>query len=248
MFPIFIPSKGRAKDSYLLNQLKSGVDHWFYVVEPQDFDNYCKIVHPNRLIALAFDNEGIASVRNKILEYCKKNSIPWYWMMDDDISGFYEVISKRNCKISLRDAIERAEQNIDKLSEKLTIGQAGLEYQQYSWSATKKYRINSYCDVCVAINSSVNAQYRAEVNLKEDRDFTLQLITSGYSTVRISDLSFSCPKNGSNDGGLKPVYQNTDRESISNRRMVELWGSDVCQVVTKKDGREDVKINWKLFS
>jgi hypothetical protein len=247
MFPLFVPSKGRAKNSFLIDQLKASSYEWFYVVEPQEYDSYTLIIPPKRLIVLPSNNQGIAFVRNEIFNNCKTKKIDWYWMLDDDITGFFEVISKKNLKISLDSALKRAETNIRKLTERMGIGQIGLEYQQYSWSATKRYKFNSYCDVCVAINSNVKAKYRNEVNLKEDRDFTLQILSSGYSTARISDVAFSCPKNGSNEGGLKPVYQDTVQEHISNLRMVEFWGSNICSIIQKPDGREDVKINWRFF-
>jgi hypothetical protein len=242
MFHIFIPSKGRAKQTILTdNPLTT------YIVEPQDYQDYLAVLPESRLIKLAANDRGIAFARNFILEYCKENDITWYWMLDDDVTGFFESKDGKNYKISMDEALFSAEREIKTLNSKYSIGQAGLEYQQYSWSAKKKHAMNSYCDVCVAINSKVPVRYRKELALKEDRDFTLQVISNGYTTVRCSKIAFACPSNGSNDGGLEPLYKDKTTESQSNRAMVRLWGDNICRVVVKPSGREDVKINWRYF-
>jgi hypothetical protein len=247
MFPIFVASRGRAKDSYLIKELKGSKHSWIYVVEPHEFTDYAALLGRERVMMLPSSDRGLAYVRSWILNYCKQQGIGWYWMLDDDITGFFVVKSKRNVRTPLKDVFARAEKNINDLSARLTLGQIGLEYQQYSWSAGKKYRQNSYCDVCVAINSAVGAKFREETGLKVDRDFTLQVITSGYSTVRICDIAFSAPKNGSNAGGLKEVYDTPGQEAADGRKMIDLWG-DTCTPAVKKDGREDVKINWGKFT
>ena len=67
---------------------------------------------------------------------------------------------------------------------------------------------NGYCDVCVAIHAAraKRCTFRDACDLKLDRDFTLQVLAAGYETLRITQYSFACPKNGSNAGGLAPVY------------------------------------------
>jgi hypothetical protein len=247
MNPIFIPSKGRPVVGFLLKELLATSLEWYYVVEPQEQAAYAALMPVDRLIVLPDNNKGIAFVRNFILDRCRTSGSPWFWMLDDDITGFYRVEHRRNVRTSITTVLEQAEASIAALSDRFSVGQYALEYQQYAWSSTKKYRVNSYCDVCVAINTAVKAAYREYVNLKEDRDFTLQVITSGFSSVRVCDLAFSAPKNGSNAGGLKPVYGTPDRESTANRRMVELWGNTICKIVVKKNGREDVKIDWSRF-
>jgi hypothetical protein len=142
------------------------------------------------------------------------------------------------------DVIERAAERTAAMPD---VAQVALEYQQFAWSATKDAR-NSYCDVAVAIHAKRTGRLRyREITPKEDRDFTLQVLASGWGTARFSRLAFSCPKNGSNDGGLAPLYATGGYEEAASRRMVELWGDEVCTFHRKPDGRPDVKINWRFF-
>ncbi|NEO83808.1 MAG: hypothetical protein F6J87_06030 [Spirulina sp. SIO3F2] len=239
---IFVPSKQRPGETALLSQLKSSSLDWVYVVEPQEEEMYRS--YTDRVLVLPENEQGIAYVRQWILDYCRAQNISWYWMLDDDISRFYKAVRGKNLAVSITEALEGAEKLISKHCD--LIGQAALEYQQFAWSAKKSIRWNSYCDVCVLINSAVIARYRKEVELKEDRDFTLQIQSSGLLTATVTRYSFAAPANGSNPGGLQAVYQTKGKERASIRKMCELWPG-VCTPQTKSGGRYDIKINWKVF-
>lgn len=242
VFPILIPSKKRPK-SKLFQLLKDDELEFLVVVEPQDYDDY-KYLGKN-LILLPEDNKGLVFSRNFILEKSKELNFNWFWMIDDDVNKFYKTVNKRNISITPKEAFELSEKIILKSDN---IAQAAMEYQQFSWSQSKTFNYNSYCDVVVFINTekTKNIKYRVNVTLKEDRDFTLQCLSRGYRTMRTTHVAFSCPKNGSNEGGLYDVYKSgVERNSVNE--MCKIWGKDICQPVTKKDGRYDVKINWKYF-
>lgn len=244
VFPILIPSKNRP-NSKLFDMLKSDNLDFNIVVEPQDRQQYSEAGYSNVLIVLPENNQGLAYSRNFILDYAKQSLFGWFWMMDDDISNFYEVDDGKTKITNPTNALEIAE-NI--LSKQKGVGQLGLEYQQFAWSQKKDFATNSYCDVCVCLNTRAigKIRYREEVLLKEDRDMTLQILSKGYQTIRVSKSAFSCPKNGSNKGGLFDVYQ-SGRERNSVLRMCEVWGDKICTPQTKSDGRFDVKINWGYF-
>ena len=243
MKPILIPSKGRAnkcKTALLLGNLPN----LFIVVEQQEHELYLKnedLKYYNFII-LPENDKGISYVRNYCLQWAYKMGWDWFWMIDDDINNFYK---RENGKlIKDNNSLFQAEQIIDDKT-----AQISLEYQQFAWCANKDYILNSYNDVCVCINTKVckekNIKYRPYVNLKEDRDFTMQIIKSGYNVKRYTLSAFGAPKNGSNEGGLKDMYDNRSNELTASKRMIELWGEDICRLNIKKDGRPDCKIIWK---
>ena len=90
-----------------------------------------------------------------------------------------------------------------------------------------------------------NVWYDEEVQLKEDRDFTMECLYRGHKTRRYNTFCITCPSNGSNDGGLKPIYSQSGRELEVCKRMVKKWGESICNIQTKPSGRTDLKINWK---
>lgn len=242
-FPIFVPTKGRAGRSKLLEENQKDI---LAFVEAEEVPSYKK-AYPNlQICQLAESNRGIGYVRQVILEYARAHGLEWYWMLDDDIANFYEIMNKKAFKCTMAHALEGA---FAEFSGDTRVAQAALEYQQYAWSLGGKPKRNSYCDVAVCINvertSAIN--YRPHVNGKEDRDFTLQcLAVLGYATHRCTKFAFAAPKNGSNEGGLHEFYAD-QKEAIASARMIELWGSGVCTSNVKKDGRPDVKINWRAF-
>lgn len=242
VFPILIPSKKRPK-SKIFQLLKDDNLDFFVVVEPQDLNDYKYL--GNRIIVLPENNRGLPYSRNYTLKKTVEFNFDWFWMIDDDVSRFYKTINRRNIPITPRDAFELSENFILKSDN---VAQAAMEYQQFSWSQSKSVSYNSYCDVVVCINTkkAKNIKFRDEVTLKLDRDFTLQCLSRGYRTLKINHIAFSCPKNGSNEGGLFDVYKSgVEREAVDE--MCRIWGKDICQPVLKKGGRYDVKINWKYF-
>lgn len=237
-WPIFIPSKGRP-NAKLFQMIPEAV----LVIEPQDRKPYAEV--ENKKLVMLENNQGIAYVRQFILDHCREFGIEWYWMLDDDISAFYGTHQKKLQPISAQEALKNAQAFI--LSQQ-NIGQAALEYAQFAWSQEKSVKLYGYCDVAVAINTGLTkfVNYRPEMNLKEDRDFTLQILASGARTMRCSMLSFRTPKNGANKGGLQGIYAQQGREEATVDRMCAAWPGIVTKQL-KPDGRIDCKIDWKFF-
>jgi len=249
MNPIFIPSKGRAKETHLLKQLNQNNIEFYYFIEPKEIENYIDFLPMKNIINIKQNDMGIAYVRNFILKHAQENKIKRYWTLDDDINNFY---NRENTKMIKNDIMVLGE--AENQFEKNDYGIYGLEYQQFAWSASKDRVENSYMDCCVCIDSEKaqekNIIYRDRLNLKEDRDFAMQFIKAGYNNARSTLFAFSCPKNGSNEGGLSPEYRtgNGEKEERAVERMIEEWGGDVCKKIVKKDGRIDVKIYWKKIN
>lgn len=249
---IYIPTKGRHDSSKLIetiyNKLNSfDISFFTIVIEPQDEEKYKNNYPLLNYLVLPEDNKGISYVRNYIKNYSEMNNQPNYWQLDDDVSNFYH---REGTKMVKNDIIlVLASATAQFINNGTALG--ALEYQQLAWSATKELTSNSYCDVCVFVDNikTMGLRYRPYVEGKEDRDFAMQVIKSGEKTNRTTIFAFAAPKNGSNKGGLKETFYDIDgREEICADRMIELWGNTICQKITKKDGRIDCKINWKLIN
>ena len=240
--PIFIPSKSRADSARLLIR-EDLPDSVTVVVEPQDEALYRAHYPTYKFLILPENNKGITFVRNFIKQYTENNSIHHYWQLDDDVTGFYTRQLQKMIKFPLQEALAHAETQFR--HNNISLGALG--YQQIEWSATKDMAVNGYADVCVWVDNTktFGMRYDAYVEGKEDRDFALQVIAAGKRTGRSTLYTFSAPKNGSNDGGLKEIfYDQSGREAECSRRMIEKWPG-VCTANVKEDGRPDVKINWK---
>ncbi len=240
--PIFIPSKGRAGNAKCVAKLQEEGVPFFLVVEPQDGIKYLTAYPKATMLYLEKDNGGIAYVRNFILNYVREKGFKWYWQLDDDINMMGFVKEKKVMKAPFGFVLNQA---ADLLSYVPDLAVGALEYQQFAWSATKPYAMNSYCDTCVFVNVERTKSFQYRPDVKEDRDFVLQALSMGLQSARTSRFCFGSPKNGSNEGGLHDEYK-AGLERTWSENMVKLWPG-VCSLHTKKDGRPDVKVNWKLF-
>lgn len=233
--PVYVPSKGRAETASTPRHVDCTL-----VVEPQDADAYQ--ARFARVLVLPENNQGLAYVRNYILSL---NTAP-FWMIDDDVTGFYQRVGTRMVRVESVTALETAERLLTSVPH---VAQGALEYQQFAWATKRDYALNGYCDVCVYINPAYArnvAAYVASLVPKEDRDFTLQLLSAGYRTMRVQCFAFSAPKNGSNEGGLKPVYDNASIERAAVDALCVKYPGIVTPQI-KSDGRYDAKINWRTF-
>lgn len=251
--PVFIASKNRHTGK-TMQLLRADSIPFTLFVEPQDdaaYRAHFADYYQASVDVIPENDRGLAYVRQVILHEARRRkrngqeACPWFWLLDDDIESFYQTVDRKTIKTSARSALVSAQALFAGLPD---VAQAGLEYQQFAWSATKPVVFNSYCDVavCIHVERSGLAAFRPETDLKCDRDFTLQLISQGYRVAKVQQYSFSAPKNGSNAGGLKEAYGTNGREAASSEAMCQLWPG-VCEYKAKPDGRPDVKINWRAM-
>lgn len=246
-----IATKGRAGKCKLLTWLNDSecAKETTLFVEEHELDNYY-FHYPNfNFVFIRERDKGLAYVRNMIWSYAIAHDINYFWMPDDDITGFFDRVGNRMVK---------AENWIQRLRDTqrdfidCKFHHAGLEYQQFAWSATKPFVIGSFVDAVVWFNMPLLKQifpaeppYREELKLKVDRDFCMQVIAYGGQTSRSTTFALSMPKEGSNTGGLKEIaYDITDLEYNMVCLLQKLWGEHVVEHITKSDGRRDAKIHW----
>jgi len=242
LFPIFVPSKGRAKISKLLPLLAEQGIKANVVVEPAEEKAYRLAQPDHKLVVLAGNGRGLPFSRSSVMALGRAQGLEWLWMIDDDVSGFFRARDGKNAPTSAREALLEAQALITE-----DVGQVALEYQQFSWAAKKPAKRNGYCDVVVAnrvsLGQSHGVAYDPSLELKGDRDYTVQVIASGYDAVRACQVGFAAPKNGSNDGGLAPVYATSGRERAMVDAFSRKWPWCISPQ-TKPDGRYDAKIRW----
>jgi hypothetical protein len=229
----FIPTKGRFKTKTykLFNDVGIEVKHF---VEPQEIEKYNV---PNK-VSILENNKGIGYVRNFMLNYARQNNHEWVLICDDDVTSF----GVYNGKTIKKDASIWFD--ILKKAKKLPFELIGINYTQHAWHEKTSYSINKkFAEVCVLMNvPKIKWNYRAEFNLKEDRDFALQTIKNGNGILRFNHYWFSCPDVGSNAGGLQNEYK-AKKDEESAKKMCYEWHPFVT--LKKKGERVDMKTKTK---
>ena len=123
----------------------------------------------------------------------------------------------------------------------------GINYRQWAWAETKELSVNSkLAEVAVLLHvAKITWRYRAEFNLKEDRDFALQTVRNGAGILRFNRYFFSAPDVGTNAGGLQDEYR-AKRDQASAIALANYWSPFVT--LKKKNGRIDNKIDLKSMA
>ena len=243
----FIISKGRASEvitSRLLDAV--GILHTI-VVEPQDEYNYAQhLTKSAKLLVLPKDDQGISYVRKFVLDNARGCGTRRFCMMDDDVKAFGTVSNGRCVKGDAR-LLELAE----RCFVQNNFAQMGLQYQQFAWCASKDFNSPTHCDCVVFFDTSQldGIEYDSYVDMKEDWDFSLQVLRAGKCTAVLNRIWMSVPTMGTNKGGLADAYAN-HRDWQSAERLQRKWGTDIVSVRWKnRDGSKvlDCKVDWKYF-
>lgn len=235
MVEIFIPSKNRLDKPKTYNILKELGLKPIFVLEPQEETEAKKLGYP--YILLEDNNRGITYARNFILKYCREHFIEFAVMIDDDINCFGRISNKKFIKdnTAFLDAL--------KFFKKVkTCGT--MEYAQFGWAATKFFSLNKSMEVVHFLYIPLMKNVNYDDNTKEDKDMAIQLIFKGINIFKLNQLCFQCPSIGTNKGGLHELYaKKQDYNWAFN--LQKKWGKEIVKLVEKKEGRIDVKINWK---
>ncbi|KPA80209.1 hypothetical protein ABB37_05186 [Leptomonas pyrrhocoris] len=87
--------------------------------------------------------------------------------------------------------------------------------------------------------------------IREDYDFTLQLVARGLYTLRFRSLSFEVPQMMKVRGGMTDYYRNCQEEiRQQNNRFVLQWPAVAQHWVKGKEDnkRDDIRVRWDLLS
>lgn len=231
---VCIPTKGRPKTQTYKIFEEAGYKV-FHFIEPQEWNLYDV---PNK-VNIIKNNQGLAYVRNFIVDWAKENSHDWVWISDDDISGFGYYNGK---------TVKTGAEILKKIEDKafqLPFELVGMNYCQYAWTEKQEYSINSkWVDCCVLLNcSKIHWKFRGQI--KVDRDFELQTIQNGHGALRFNKIWFNCPPVGTNKGGLHEIYA-AKKDHDGAKTMVFRWAP--WAKLFDKNGRLDVKVDIKAFA
>src|SRR4051812_8944336 len=99
-YPVYIISKGRWESRLTSKALEEMNVPYRIVVEPQEFDQYAAVIHPDKILVLPFSNLGFGSIpaRNFVWDHAIQAGAERHWILDDNIRRFNRLHNNRkNC-------------------------------------------------------------------------------------------------------------------------------------------------------
>lgn len=175
-----------------------GIENWFAVVEPQEYEQYAAVIPADHIIVLdlsykdryetldAFGTTksvGPGAARNFIWDQAISMGAEWHWVMDDNIMYFarmhnnlrYEVLSGAFFRV-MEDFCLRYD----------NVGMAGPNYEMF---VPRKYKhppliFNTRIYSCNLIRNDIPYRWRGRYN--EDTILSLDILKDGWCTVQFN--------------------------------------------------------------
>lgn len=237
-YPIFIPSKGRADIATTPKLLDQAGANYRLVVEPQEANEYRKAFGDEKVLELPFSNLGQGSIpaRNWIWDIASAAEVPWYWVMDDNVQGFYRAHGNKRLTVRESSApLRMVEDFADRYNNLAFTGLNDVAFMPDN--STTPLRLNTRIYSVTLINTALPYRWRGRYN--EDTDICLRALKDGWATALFCNMLMDKPGSAQGDGSGGMRGGNTDNVYVDgdNRRAfaesLQQQHPDVVEVVWK---------------
>jgi hypothetical protein len=208
-----------------------------FVVEPAEKEIYKAT--GSKIMVLPESGQGITYSRDWIMKQMRHMGYKWFWMLDDDIECFGESFDGKT-KQTDAGVLEKSWYQFRFYPPASLYS---LELRQFSWSASEiqKDKIAMQC-VLFNLENCKNIDYDIRLKIREDYDLSLQAIFRAKGTLRSGKYFYGIADMKSQPGGMSEWY-NEETEMHETWKLCRKWPEIVEPL--RKEGRIDVKINWK---
>jgi hypothetical protein len=217
LYPVCIPSKGRAdcqKTGKALDRM--GVGYRFFV-EETEYEEYCRHVGTSNVVKMPFHDLGQGSIpaRNFIWEWCRERGHKRHWTVDDNIVSFYRCTNNRRLRVLGGGLFRAMEEFVDRYENIAMAGPHDIAFVRDRSPTEAPFLLNSRVYSCILLDTSLPYRWRGRYN--EDTDLSLRLLKNGYCTLLFRALLMDKPdtvgvRNGTplKGGNTDTVYASDD--------------------------------------
>jgi hypothetical protein len=217
-YKIYIPTKGRYDRLLTADYLAKNEIDFLLVVEKKEADLY-REKYPNKVIELPDSDYGsVYFARNFIKKLSIENGEKKHWQLDDDIKKLMYVNKGEFLDIPSDEIFTNMENFCDRFKN---IGLASPQSSVWVRFAKKPFEINKLVYTCKLINNNLDIWWNKDVI--DDVDYNIQVLNSGWCTIRFNTFSFAWSSSTTQKGGFTEIYLDKNRiNTIKNTQ--EKWG------------------------
>lgn len=233
-YPVYVISKGRWESRLTSKALEGMGVPYHIVVEPQERDEYAKVIDPAKILTLPFSNLGKGSIpaRNWVWDHAQATGAARHWILDDNIRAFFRYHQNEKIRVGDGTVFAAAEDFVDRYDN---VGMAGFQY--YMFVIRKRdywppFALNTRIYSCILLDNKLPFRWRGRYN--EDTDLSLRVLKSGLCTVLfyafLAEKMATMTMKGGNtselyvdDGRLK-MAQELERRHPDVTRITHKWG------------------------
>ncbi len=260
-FPLYIPSKGRAKHLITSSALtEMNVPHYI-IVEPQEVDEYSAEIKARSINAailpldMAYKDQyetcdslgltkstGPGPARNFAWQHSISQGAAWHWVMDDNISSFRRMHNRERIKVITPKFWNAME---DFVLRYKNVAMAGPNYSFTAFGATKlpPFIINTRIYSCNFIRNDTPFKWRGRYN--EDTILSLDMLTAGWCTIQFN--AFLQTKMGTQTitGGNTKEFYHAEGIKVEGQAYAD-GGTTAKSMMLKKEYPELTEVVYKF--
>lgn len=206
-YPIYIISKGRWESRLTSKALEKMGQPYHIVIEPQEYEEYSKVIDPKKILVLPFSNLGQGSIpaRNWVWEHSISIGAEKHWILDDNIRQFHTLKNNRRALINSNTGFRAIEEFVDRYEN---IALAGMQYTMFAIDKQRHppFILNTRIYSCILIQNNIPYRWRGRYN--EDTDLSLRALKDGWCTVLF--YAFLCAKSATmtlKGGNTESLYK-----------------------------------------
>lgn len=247
-YPIFIPSKGRAKEVAAARMFSQDGVPFKVVVEPQEREAY-EEEWEGHVITLPENDRGLVFARNWIKEYSISQGAERHWQFDDDVVAMLRLHKGYRMYCASNVALAVAEDFVERYEN---VGLASFNSEFFcpanngvvdtKWPP---FYLNSRCYTCFLMLNSLPNRWRFRYN--EDTDMTLQVLADGWCTILFNTFLIRTPATLAKPGGQMVSMYGGDGRLKMSRELERVWPGIV--ETSRRFGRPQHKVKgyWRYF-
>lgn len=252
-YPVYIISKGRWKSRQTSKALEKLGVPYHIVVEPQEYEEYAKVIDKEKILVLPFSNLGQGSIpaRNWVWEHSISIGAKRHWIMDDNIRNFRRFYEGKRIVVKDGTIFKAAEDFVDRYKN---VALAGLNYTFFNIPTTDgskgrpPYTPNTRIYSCILIMNKLDIRWRGRYN--EDTDLSIRALKDGWCTILFN--AFLCDKANTMTmkGGNTDELYKQDNEFDGRYEMaksLKLQHPDIVKI-TRKWGRWQHHVDYRPFT
>ena len=252
-YPVYIPSKGRAKDLKTAAMFDSAGVPYRVVVEPSQVTAYADWENRGMLLVLPEDSKGLVYARNWIKDHSISEGHERHWQFDDDVWWISRIYKGYRLQMDAGIALAASEDFVERYEN---VALASLNSESFlPCNGTSQYKftpftVNTRCYTIFLMLNSLPNRWRFRYN--EDTDMTLQVLADGWCTILFNAFMIKTEGTANNStgkpegGGQAEVYAGDGRLKMA-RDLERVWPGVVRTVRRFSRPQHQVIGHWTKF-
>lgn len=248
-YPIFIPSKSRHESRYTMKTFDEFGYDYKAVIEPQEYDDYARVMDEEKLLVLPFSNKGLTKTRNWIWDYAENLGVEKFWTFDDNINGIYRLNNNLSVRSSTGVIIPIIENFVNRFEN---VGVAGMNYFMFVPRKAKipPYTVNTRVYSNMLLNTKEKnpdgTPFRNNLYYNDDTDLNIRMLKKGSCTIQFNAFQVYKLTTMTVKGGITSSYDDMDDNRKAISQMLVDAHPDVARL-TEKFGRWHHEVNYGIY-